>query len=111
MKAGSKPEPSGWQLGGRFATPPEDLPALVENAERAPSLLDRTAHGGKDVVGAGSNQSNRAYHHSEYYSQHYRIFRDILAILFPQPVQSTDHSVLTLFLYPVSEIHAERANR
>ncbi len=43
-------------------------------------LLNRACDGGERIIGVAADQTNRADNEYQDYSQHHRIFRDVLAL-------------------------------
>src|SRR5437016_10186102 len=46
-------------------------------------LLDRACDGGERIIGVAADQTNRADNEYQDYSQHHRIFRDVLPLVRP----------------------------
>jgi hypothetical protein len=81
-KAMAKGSPS-WNASDRRPIP------LLEKEGKG--LLDGAANRGKDIVSARSNQAYCAHHDRQNYSQHNRVFRDVLSVIRQQPAQNMRH--------------------
>ena len=58
-------------------------------------LLDRTCYGGEGIIRVAADQTNRADNEHQDYSQHHRVFRDVLAhFVVPQFRGEVIHSFL-----------------
>src|SRR6266550_5499455 len=69
-------------------------------------LLNRACDGGERIIGVAADQTNRADNEYQDYSQHHRIFRDVLA-LFVLPKLKGEVKHYTPFLAGVFSVWRE----
>jgi len=69
-------------------------------------LLNRACDGGECIIGVAADQTNRADNEYQDYSQHHRIFRDVLA-LFVLPKLKGEVKHYTPFLAGVFSVWRE----